>query len=381
MTSAVKESNHASCERTADKDIQEHSRQLKENSTLTTVLNAMPQQVAILDENRQIIAVNEKLLNNFGADQIDQILGRRTGELLNCKFSDLTPGGCGTTEACRNCGAGNAILAAQKGESTTNACQITTADNSEALDLCVTASPAQFEGRTLTIVSVRDIAAENRRKVLERTFFHDVLNAAGGASGIANLLIEAEDMDEVREFAPLLVSVTDQLIAEIHSQRDMLAAERGDLTVKAEACDPEKILLEVMGTYANHQVAEGRQLKLVPFKGDQEIQTSKPLLLRILGNMVKNALEATAVGETVKVGGDFTDGVCCLWVNNPTVIPRATQLQIFNRSFSTKGQGRGIGTYSIRLLGEKYLGGRVSFDSQEPDGTTFRIQLPLRLPD
>ena len=65
-------------------------------------------------------------------------------------------------------------------------------------------------------------------------------------------------------------------------------------------------------------------------------------------------------------------------MNNPDVMPQVTQLQVFNRSFSTKGAGRGIGTYSIRLLGERYLGGRVSFDSTEAEGTTFRIHLPER---
>ncbi|MPN46151.1 hypothetical protein SDC9_193734 [bioreactor metagenome] len=57
-------------------------------------------------------------------------------------------------------------------------------------------------------------------------------------------------------------------------------------------------------------------------------------------------------------------------------MPPDSQLQIFNRSFSTKGDGRGLGTYSIRLLGEKYLKGHVGFTSNKNDGTTFFIRLP-----
>jgi signal transduction histidine kinase len=53
------------------------------------------------------------------------------------------------------------------------------------------------------------------------------------------------------------------------------------------------------------------------------------------------------------------------------------QLQIFQRSFSTKASsGRGIGTHSMKLLGERYLGGRVEFTSRDGEGTTFRITLP-----
>lgn len=53
------------------------------------------------------------------------------------------------------------------------------------------------------------------------------------------------------------------------------------------------------------------------------------------------------------------------------------QLQLFQRSFSTKGQsGRGIGTYSMKLLSERYLGGKVEFTSREPEGTVFTLTIP-----
>jgi len=52
---------------------------------------------------------------------------------------------------------------------------------------------------------------------------------------------------------------------------------------------------------------------------------------------------------------------------------------VFQRSFSTKGKGRGLGTYSIKLLTERYLKGTASFTSTETDGTTFQISLPTQL--
>ena len=68
-------------------------------------------------------------------------------------------------------------------------------------------------------------------------------------------------------------------------------------------------------------------------------------------------------------------------VHNEQVMPEDVQIQIFQRSFTTKGQpGRGVGTYSMKLFGERYLGGRVSFVSRTPDGTTFTLVLPKRNP-
>jgi sensor histidine kinase regulating citrate/malate metabolism len=60
-------------------------------------------------------------------------------------------------------------------------------------------------------------------------------------------------------------------------------------------------------------------------------------------------------------------------------MPLDTQLQIFNRSFSTKGGNRGVGTYSIKLLTERYLHGKVSFISSVETGTIFKVILPKNL--
>ncbi len=62
------------------------------------------------------------------------------------------------------------------------------------------------------------------------------------------------------------------------------------------------------------------------------------------------------------------------------IIPYDVQLQLFQRSFSTKGIGRGIGTYSIKLLTENYLKGSVNFISNENEGTLFTIELNREFP-
>ena len=63
-------------------------------------------------------------------------------------------------------------------------------------------------------------------------------------------------------------------------------------------------------------------------------------------------------------------------VHNQNAMPRNVQVQLFQRSFSTKeGNGRGLGTYSVKLLTEQYLHGEVAFTSSEDNGTTFTITL------
>jgi signal transduction histidine kinase len=95
----------------------------------------------------------------------------------------------------------------------------------------------------------------------------------------------------------------------------------------------------------------------------------------VIINLLKNALEATPEQGKVLVGVENLNTRLRFWVRNDGVLPRDVQMQLFQRSFSTKGLGRGIGTYCVRLLTENYLGGKVSFISNETDGTVFNIEL------
>jgi signal transduction histidine kinase len=93
--------------------------------------------------------------------------------------------------------------------------------------------------------------------------------------------------------------------------------------------------------------------------------------------MVKNAIEATEPPGRVNVRFELRQGGGCFVVNNPGEIPENVALQIFKRSFSTKSShGRGLGTYSMKLFGERYLGGTVDFSSSQSEGTSFFITLP-----
>ena len=63
-------------------------------------------------------------------------------------------------------------------------------------------------------------------------------------------------------------------------------------------------------------------------------------------------------------------------VHNTEVIPEENRSKIFQFGLSTKGEGRGIGTYSMKLFGENYLKGKVWFSSAPGEGTTFFLAIP-----
>jgi signal transduction histidine kinase len=105
------------------------------------------------------------------------------------------------------------------------------------------------------------------------------------------------------------------------------------------------------------------------------ISTDKVLLKRVLINLLKNALEASPKNATVVLNIYRDENTIVFTVYNPGYMSVAVQSQVFQRSFSTKGAGRGLGSYSIKLLTERYLNGNVYFATSEDNGTTFFVTL------
>jgi signal transduction histidine kinase len=224
------------------------------------------------------------------------------------------------------------------------------------------------------LVVAVDISNEKRRQVLERIFFHDLLNTAGSIYGIVQLM--TSDPAAAADLKGDLASAAETLVAEIKSQRLLLAAENNDLQTSPGPVHTGAMLDSVVQVFRNHEVAAGKRILLPPDRTDLVIRTDESLLLRVLGNLLKNALEATTAGGTVRVGLRPTTGGVVFWCWNDAAIPSETKWQVFQRNFSTKGRGRGLGTYSVRLLAERYLHGRVGFTSSPEHGTQFEIFLP-----
>lgn len=353
-------------------DIKNLNALVESSPNTKAVIDAMPFVVLLLNDNRQIVAANQKVCSLLGVD-ISDALGKRPGELIGCIHSVDGPNGCGTGIYCKVCGAVNAILGAMDTDKKVmEECRITL-ENGGALDWEVTTSPLEIEGHRVICLAVQDISHQKRRGSLERTFFHDVINQIGAISGFIKLMAdEHSESEELKE----VITLTNELLEEVLSQRNLTLAENGDLEPKNETVELASLLPRLGQLYQRHPVAKAK--KICVFAEDAPtIQTDPQLLKRVVSNMLKNALEASSPNQTVTLSCKQRGGHVSIHVHNSGVILQDVRLQIFDRSFSTKnGIGRGIGTYSMKLLGEKYLYGRVGFESSPDIGTIFTITLP-----
>lgn len=339
--------------------------------------DALPNMIMALNCHRQVVFANQAIVSFLGHNDVDELLGLRPGEALGCVNAAAHSGGCGTSRYCCSCGATVAILAAIDGTVASDECKLLrrASTDIESLDLRVNASPISIEGQRFIIFAITDITQESRRRNMERIFFHDVLNLAGGISGLSELLGGMVPEALKGDFS-ILRGATDSLVDEVIAQRDIVAAEHNELKVSAKSIDTLEILRRLRGFYAYAPVAQGRIIAMDPESFSAIITTDERLTLRALGNMLKNALEALPLGGTALISCREEGDSVIFSVHNPGVIPQSLQDNIFHRTFSTKGSGRGVGTYSMLLLAERYLGGSVGFRSTEAEGTVFFLRIP-----
>lgn len=371
---------YAPAERKSREEVLRQFKTIKSIDYIDQIFNSLPYMAMVLNADRQIVFSNDILLKLLDIPSVSNTLWKRPGELFKCIHAEEEEGGCGTSEHCKVCGAVNSILKCQQSnEKTSEECRITAELDGEevAFDFMTIVNQFKYKKEAFYIFSLTDISNTKRKQVLERIFFHDVINKVGSLKGFMELLNKTDDIEKLKKYISLASRISNELTEEILAQRQLVAAENNDLSVNPVPVSSRGILESVTHQITSHEVAKGRKFNIDKDATDIDFNVDHVLLNRILINMLKNAFEATPEGGEVTVSCEKKNANVVFWVHNESVMPPHVQLQIFKRSFSTKGANRGIGTYSIKLLTERYLKGEVNFESDEKRGTTFFVKLPL----
>ncbi len=367
----------AKAERTDKDEIIREIEIVNKNPVMTGLLNTVSGLLAILDANRQIVAVNDAFMKMLGVENPSESLGLRPGEALQCVHADEEPSGCGTTKYCSSCGAAIAIVSSLgQDKPVERICLLSAkgADTTIDIALLVRSHPVRVDGKRFLLLFLQDITLQQQRAALERTFFHDISNMLNGIVGASELLALKNRKSNV---VKIIGQLSLRLQKEVEIQRCLLENNHHLYQPLFDEMVPEQVIEELKLFFANHPLARNRKLTFSIHRSINPFKTDFSLLVRVLCNMITNALEATDENGLVKVWIEPKHDCLCFYVWNDKEINRDVALRIFQRNFSTKGQtGRGIGTYSMKLFGEKILGGKVGFCSSRKEGTVFEFALP-----
>ena len=350
---------------------------LSTRELIRQLLNAVPMPILVINRSWQVVYANIAVIDMLATSGTTAISGLREGEEFHC-IHGRDDAGEDAAPSCRICGVARAVAVALKGEGTIRDCRLTCdlAGEAHSLDLRAWATPLAIGEETLSVLVLTDISHEKRRVLLENVYFHDLLNTLTGIRGLLDVLSHS-DVTERPKICGSLDRMTLRSIEEIDALRLLTQAEDCTLQVVWADLSTGSLLEEIVATLCCHPSARGKRVILDPEMIDVTFCSDRRLLRRVVENMLLNALEATDSGGIVSLGCWQISGHVNFWVHNDTWMPDEIQLQVFQRSFSTKGRQRGIGTYSIKLLSSHILGS-VNFTSSPERGTVFQASFPLK---
>ena len=364
------------------KNLEEIRGEVKEfsNTYFDEILNSIPNMAIIVNKERQVVFLNQTVLQLLGIKNVEAVVGSRPGEIFKCIHSKDYIHGCGTGQDCRYCGAVNAILQSLETNKRT-VCESRITSNFDgnliSFDLNITAQPFYLKEKVFVMVFLSDASDQKRRELLEMTFLHDLLNILTVVKGLIDIFpLEGLNSKQNQYFSQIKKSFQ-MLVEEFLTQRDLINAENNELVIDFKNHNSLEIIKSPIEIMKSKIVAKEKIIELDNNSTSVMIQTDFSLLSRILRNLLENALEASVSGETVKIGCHISNQTIIFWVKNVVAMTERVKSQIFQRSFSTKGPGRGIGTYSVKLLTEQYLGGKINFQSSKQEGTIFYVELPI----
>ncbi|VAW17669.1 Nitrogen regulation protein NtrY, partial [hydrothermal vent metagenome] len=109
-------------------------------------------------------------------------------------------------------------------------------------------------------------------------------------------------------------------------------------------------------------------------------ELDKAQLIRIITNLIKNAVHALDETENKKIEvyvEEDNKSVIIKVADNGKGISDEDKIRVFEPKFTTKSSGMGLGLPMIKNIVETY-GGKITFTSQINKGTVFKIVLPKK---
>jgi len=224
----------------------------------------------------------------------------------------------------------------------------------------------------------RDLAAAERHAALGRAasgIAHEVRTPLGSILGAAEIL--AEDYPEEhprRRFYAILVEEGRRLGRVVDDFLDL---------GRTPVLRPSSVAVADVVSEALASVGDCAAARQVRLEGPQ---SAEPILVRAdadrlrqaLINLIRNAVEASPSGGTVRVGIEMEPGSLNVVVSDQGAgVPRGEESRIFEPFFTGRRDGTGLGL-ALALQIARAHEGSLSLEPGRGRGATFVLRLPVR---
>ena len=265
--------------------------------------------------------------------------------------------------------------------------------NGTEMDCLLTSSVRRSStGRILGYQGIiRDVTEQKRierlRDDVHRMMRHDLKSPLIGIIGLAGLLLKSKNLSEKQDNAAHMIQeLGERMLGFIDRTRDLFQMEQGSYILKPQEVNICSVLKRIKKTLK--PLALKRNINIVftiygqptHLRGEYMILCEDALVDIMFANLIKNAIEASPEGGTVRVSIDTVErsgqSFHSIDIHNAGVVP--TEIcENFFKPYTTSGKdgGTGLGTHNALLVAHTHKGD-IRFTTSEDGGTHVTAHLP-----
>lgn len=225
------------------------------------------------------------------------------------------------------------------------------------------------------------VAQEQRNRILN-TVAHDLRSPVNNISGICHVMLSDKEFTPAqKELVQLALHASDTSLTLINELLQNNSVTVHQLSLKT--LDLNKVMKEAVSLLQVSAAKKSSRIVENYWDGELIVQADKHRIIRVLTNLVNNAIKFSPAGSVICIQTKRQDHHAVFCVSDTGIgIPKEDQEQVFDMLTHTRRRGTegeisyGMGLSICREIIEAH-GGLISLESEVGKGTCFSVQLPL----